>query len=104
MSASGNKITRRDAIATGLAIGATTIGATVRAEVPPTAAGWDHEVDIVCVGSGCAGMTAAVTAVGNGDTAIVLERERRLGGTTAKSGAVHWIPNNPTLKAARGLG
>jgi 3-oxosteroid 1-dehydrogenase len=102
MGRNDTKITRRNVVVSGLALGSamSITAAENKPKASASATAWDMEVDIVCVGSGCAAITAAVTAVGNGDTAVVLEREKRLGGTTAKSGAVHWIPNNPTLKAA----
>ena len=63
---------------------------------------WDHVADVVVVGSGVAGMTAAVAASSRGASVVVLERGAFTGGTTAKSGGVLWIPNNPLLRE-RGL-
>ena len=63
---------------------------------------WDSVADVIVVGSGVAGMTAAVAAASRGASVIVLERSAFTGGTTAKSGGVLWIPNN-SLMRERGL-
>lgn len=57
---------------------------------------WDREADVVVLGSGGAAMTAAITAkdFGAGDV-IILEKSGMVGGTTAMSGGMLWIPNNP---------
>ena len=59
---------------------------------------WSHEVDFVVVGSGCGGLTAALTANANGLDTLVVEKAGVYGGSTALSGGNIWIPNNPTLK------
>ena len=59
---------------------------------------WDQEVDIVVVGSGVGACTAAVVAHEIGDSALVVEKASTVGGTSAKSAGVLWIPNNFTLK------
>ena len=58
------------------------------------ASGWDLEVDVVVVGSGGAGLTAAILAHDNGARVAVLERSDKIGGTTAVSGGGLWIPLN----------
>ena len=64
---------------------------------------WDHSVDFVVVGSGAAGMTAAVRAHDLGGEALVVEKAPVFGGSTALSGGVVWVPNNP-LMARAGIG
>ncbi|MGE3622139.1 MAG: FAD-dependent oxidoreductase, partial [Acidimicrobiia bacterium] len=63
---------------------------------------WDEVADIVVVGAGAAGGTAAATAVAEGASVIVVEKGPFPGGTTGKSGGQMWVPNNPLLRA-RGL-
>ncbi|MEV6302312.1 3-oxosteroid 1-dehydrogenase [Actinoplanes sp. NPDC051861] len=58
------------------------------------------EFDAVIVGAGAAGMTAALTAARNGLSAVVIEKAPVYGGSTARSGAGIWIPNNEVLLAA----
>lgn len=53
---------------------------------------WDHEIDVVVLGSGGAGLTAALTAAANGATVEVYEKAATVGGTTAVSGGIVWIP------------
>ena len=56
--------------------------------------------DIVVVGSGAAGMTAALTAAQLGRTAIVLEKAELYGGSTARSGGGIWAPGNAVLRSS----
>ncbi|GHF64447.1 3-oxosteroid 1-dehydrogenase [Amycolatopsis bartoniae] len=60
----------------------------------------DGEYDVVVVGSGAAGMTAALAAAEQGLRAVVLEKAAKFGGSTARSGGGVWIPNNEVLQAA----
>lgn len=59
-----------------------------------------HSYDVVVVGSGAAGMTAALTAAHKGLRAVVIEKAAHYGGSTARSGGGVWIPGNKALKAA----
>src|SRR3954447_10775604 len=62
--------------------------------------GWDHESDIVVIGSGAAALACALTAAVGGARVVVLEKAAVLGGTTAMSGAGIWIPANHHMLAA----
>ncbi|HMC40133.1 MAG TPA: FAD-dependent oxidoreductase [Acidimicrobiales bacterium] len=64
---------------------------------------WDHSFDVVVVGSGAGGMTAALTAQAAGAQVVLVEKSAKYGGSTALSGGGIWAPNNPTLLRA-GLG
>lgn len=55
-------------------------------------------VDVVVVGSGAAGMTAAITAAEHGLSVVVVEKACRWGGSTARSGGGVWIPGNSVLR------
>ncbi|MEU4423204.1 FAD-dependent oxidoreductase, partial [Actinoplanes sp. NPDC024001] len=56
--------------------------------------------DVVVVGSGGAGMTAALTAAQHGLSAIVVEKAPVYGGSTARSGGALWLPGNEVLGSA----
>lgn len=55
------------------------------------------ETDVVVIGSGAAGMTAAIKARALGMQVIVLEKTQVFGGTTALSGGALWVPCNPSM-------
>jgi len=61
---------------------------------------WDHETDMVIVGSGGGGMTAALTAKLEGLDSLILEKTEYYGGSTAISGGGIWIPNNHLMAEA----
>ncbi len=56
--------------------------------------------DVIIVGAGAAGMTAACVAAAEGRKVLLLEQANVVGGTTAISGGMVWIPANH--KAAMG--
>jgi len=62
--------------------------------------GWDETVDFVIVGSGAGSLCAAMAMVDAGRTPLVLEKTDKVGGSTAMSGGVLWVPNHPLQKAA----
>ncbi|MFE3194034.1 3-oxosteroid 1-dehydrogenase [Nocardia sp. NPDC059240] len=54
--------------------------------------------DLIVVGSGAAGMAAALTAAHHGLSAVIVEKARHWGGSTARSGGGVWIPGNSVLR------
>ncbi len=59
-----------------------------------------NETDIIILGCGPAGMTAALAAHEAGASVTIIERFDRIGGTGAISGGVIWVPDNPRQRAA----
>lgn len=57
------------------------------------------EYDVVVCGSGAAGLTAAVICAQNNLSVLVLEKAELIGGTTAYSMGVPWVPNNHHMKS-----
>ena len=55
---------------------------------------WDRVVDVVVIGSGAAGLTAATLAADRGADVVVFEKADLIGGTTGVSGGMPWIPMN----------
>ncbi|WP_375307221.1 FAD-dependent oxidoreductase [Bradyrhizobium sp. A11] len=58
-----------------------------------------YECDVLVAGSGCSGMSAAITARSRGLDVLIVEKEPRFGGTTARSGGWLWIPGTSLAKA-----
>lgn len=58
------------------------------------------DCDVLIVGSGAAGLSAAVTAAWHGQKVIVVEKDAVFGGATAWSGGWAWVPCNPLAKRA----
>jgi len=58
-----------------------------------------YECDVLVAGSGCSGMSAAITARYRGLDVLIAEKEPRFGGTTARSGGWLWIPGTSLAKA-----
>jgi 3-oxosteroid 1-dehydrogenase len=58
------------------------------------------EFDVVVVGAGAAGMTAALTTAQRGLQTVVIEKAAVFGGSAARSGAGIWIPNNEVILSA----
>ncbi|KJC48834.1 FAD-dependent oxidoreductase [Bradyrhizobium sp. LTSP857] len=58
-----------------------------------------YECDVLVAGSGCSGMSAAITARYRGLDVLIVEKEPRFGGTTARSGGWLWIPGTSLAQA-----
>lgn len=62
--------------------------------------GWDVVTDCLIVGSGGGSMCAALAAAAAGHQALVVEKADVVGGSTAMSGGVLWLPDNPVSRRA----
>lgn len=61
---------------------------------------WDLKTDIVSIGSGIGGLSAAITAHDHGAEAVVLERADEVGGVTALSLGELWVAGNHVARAS----
>ncbi|MDJ0383144.1 3-oxosteroid 1-dehydrogenase [Streptomyces sp. G-G2] len=98
MSASPTSPSRRTVLTgTGAGVLAAGLPSVVAraADTPPLG-----EYDVVVVGSGASGMTAALTAAGRGLSVLVVEKAPTFGGSAARSGAGIWLPNNSVILGA----
>jgi 3-oxosteroid 1-dehydrogenase len=67
---------------------------------PAPADRYDAEFDLVMLGSGASGMTAALVAAIEGAQVLVLESTAQVGGTSARSSGTLWIPSAGDTAAA----
>ena len=56
--------------------------------------------DLIVLGAGAGGMTAAIVAATEGLRVLLIEKTRFVGGTTAISGGMVWVPENHLMSAA----
>jgi succinate dehydrogenase/fumarate reductase flavoprotein subunit len=56
--------------------------------------------DVIVAGAGAGGMTAAAVAAAHGLKVLVVEKTEYVGGTTAWSGGMVWIPANHQMQSA----
>jgi 3-oxosteroid 1-dehydrogenase len=61
---------------------------------------FDHAVDVLVVGSGGGGMTAALKAKADGLDTLLVEKSAQFGGSTALSGGGIWVPGAPSQRRA----
>lgn len=62
---------------------------------PGASAAVPHSVDLLVIGSGAAGLSAAAIAAERGLSVLVVEKSEVIGGTTAYSASTWWAPGNP---------
>jgi len=58
----------------------------------------EETYDVIVLGSGVGGLTAALVAVIEGQRTLLIEKSPRVGGTSARSSGTVWIPNNSYLR------
>ena len=61
---------------------------------------WDKETDLLVIGAGAAGMTAALVGTLEGLDTIICEKSDVVGGTTATSAGTVWIPGSRQSRIA----
>jgi succinate dehydrogenase/fumarate reductase flavoprotein subunit len=60
----------------------------------------EEQYDVVVLGTGAAGLTAALAAAHAGARVALFEKAQQVGGTTALSSAVVWLPDNRYAREA----
>lgn len=78
--------------------GAAALGAITLRSSKAAAGDFDHEADIVVVGSGIGAASAAYVASSRDQRVMMVEKAEVFGGTTARSAGVMWIPNNFVIR------
>ncbi|MGF6780999.1 FAD-dependent oxidoreductase [Paraburkholderia sp. GAS334] len=65
-----------------------------------TTENWDREVDVIIMGAGAAGLTAAIVSKNEGLEPLVLEKTDQVGGTSAWSMGMLWFVDSAPMRAA----
>lgn len=81
-------------MASARALGEAAATPSVAGQIPETT------VDVLVVGSGAGGMSAAIAAACAGLEVLVVEKEPKIGGSTARSGGWLWVPGNHLARRA----
>ena len=82
-------LNRRDLIISGgaaAAVGGVAVVSPVSAQAPQVPGMWDREADVVVIGAGATGFTAAIVAREAGLSVVMLEAEKHIGGHAITSG------------------
>ncbi len=69
-----------------------------QAETGPEPDAGSGPVELVVLGAGVGGLTAALVAAIEGRRVLVVEKSECLGGTSARSSGTVWIPDNPAMQ------
>ena len=88
-------LSRRAFLGTGTAMGLGAMLAPAAEAKPydPMPAKWDEEMDVLIVGSGFAGLAAALEAKKKGANVVVLEKMRTLGDNSIINGGIMRVPD-----------
>ncbi len=101
--ASANGLTRR-ALLAGLGAAAATTAAAGPAALPRSSVkAWDITTDVLVVGSGAAGVSAAIEARRAGAAVLLVESLSQFGGASAMSGGVVYCGGGTALQRALGF-
>jgi succinate dehydrogenase/fumarate reductase flavoprotein subunit len=94
-SVSRRRFLKRAAVAAPTVAAANALGAWSKTP-PANLQKWDKEADVVILGTGFAGLSAAITAKDAGAKVIVLEKmpQKHEGGNSRVSGNMWWTPTN----------
>src|ERR1700730_2626689 len=95
-------IDRRSFLASGAAVGAVAIAETPAAHAAE-AIGWDREVDVVVIGAGAGGLTAAIAARENGASVLIVEKNFDIGGRAMMSFGGLYIGGGNRIQKAIGV-
>ena len=82
------------ALSSAMAAGAFALPAEAKETALALPKKWDRTTDVLVVGSGIAGMSAAVTAVDNGAKVLVLEMGKNYGGCARINGGIIALRND----------
>src|ERR1039458_478727 len=72
-------------------------------QVPAIPTTWDREADVVVIGSGAAGLTAAIVARETGSSVTVLDAEKHIGGHAITSGGNIPLGGGTSIQKKHGI-